>query len=86
MLLQDNKLLFLCTAIVSFGLTFWAISVDPVVNPDALLYLSAADELKQGNIGNAFELYKWPFYSFVIAHCELQIVLTNNTNRIPDTR
>ena len=67
MLLQDNKLLFLCTAIVSFGLTFWAISVDPVVNPDALLYLSAADELKQGNIGNAFELYKWPFYSFVIA-------------------
>ena len=67
MLLQNNKLLFFCTVIASFGLTFWSISVDPVINPDALLYLSAAEELKQGNISNAFALYKWPFYSFAIA-------------------
>ena len=67
MLLQNNKLLFLCTVIVSFGLTFWAVSVDPIINPDALLYLSAAEEFKQGNINNGLALYKWPFYSFAIA-------------------
>jgi len=48
-------------------LTMWAITVDPIVNPDAILYFSVADEFALGNFSNAFTLYKWPFYSGFIA-------------------
>ncbi len=65
--LRNNYLLLGITAMLSILLSFWAVFVDPIINPDALLYLSAAEEFSHGNFRNAFELYKWPFYSFTIS-------------------
>jgi len=65
--IRNNYLLIAITVLVSFALTFYAIIVDPIINPDALLYLSAADEFKQGNFSNGIALYKWPFYSILIS-------------------
>ena len=65
--IRQNYLIIIIVALVSFGLTAYSIVVDPIVNPDALIYLSAAEEFKQGNFKDGFALYKWPFYSFVIA-------------------
>ncbi len=69
-LVRNNPLLIAITVLISIALSFWAVYVDPIINPDALIYLSAADEFKHGNFANAFELYKWPFYSFLIAGIE----------------
>ncbi len=66
-LVRNNPLLISITVLISIALSIWATYVDPIINADALIYLSAADEFKQGNFANAFELYKWPFYSLVIA-------------------
>ena len=65
--LRNNYLLLGITAVLSILLSIWAVFVDPIINPDALLYLSAAEEFSQGSVHNAFELYKWPFYSFTIS-------------------
>ena len=68
--IRNNLLLIGATVIISFMLTFYAVSVDPIINPDAIIYLSAAEEISSGNFANAFELYKWPFYSIAIAAFE----------------
>ena len=63
----NNRRLFAFASLASILLTLWAIYVDPIVNPDALLYLSAAEEFSQGNIKNGLAIYKWPFYSILIS-------------------
>jgi len=53
--------------IASILLTIGAITLDPVINNDAVLYLTVADEIALGNFSDAFALYKWPFFSGLIA-------------------
>jgi len=65
--IKDTPLLVTLTALVSAVLTLWAITVDPVFNPDALIYLASADEFIKGNIANGLAIYKWPFYPMLIA-------------------
>jgi len=64
---KDNPLLVVLTALASMLLTLWAIRVDPIFNPDALIYLASAEEFLRGNINNGFAIYKWPFYPILIA-------------------
>ncbi len=54
-------------AIISLVLSAWSVFLDDVVNNDGVLYLRAADLLVHGEWDAAFNLYKWPFYSLLIA-------------------
>lgn len=65
--ISNNRLLFLFTALASLALTLWAITIGPIINPDAILYLSAATEFSSGSFENGVALYKWPFYSVLIS-------------------
>jgi len=59
--------LCLAALIVSLLLSLAAIYMDPVVNNDGILYIEAADHFRSGDWAAGFSLYKWPFYSLVIA-------------------
>ena len=65
--INKNILLVAITALLSVILSIWSIQLDPIVNMDAALYLSAAQEFINGDIKDAFALYKWPFYSALVA-------------------
>ena len=65
--INKNLILIAITAFFSALLSIWSVYVDPIINMDATLYLSAAQEFTNGKIENAFALYKWPFYSALIA-------------------
>jgi len=65
--INKNTILIVITAFFSTLLAVWSIYVDPIINMDATLYLSAAEEFSDGEIHNALRLYKWPFYSALIA-------------------
>ena len=54
-------------AIISLVLSAWSVFLDDVVNNDGVLYLRAADLLVHGEWDAAFNFYKWPFYSLLIA-------------------
>ena len=43
-----------------------SVFLDPVVNNDGILYLSAAEHFREGNWETGGALFKWPFYSFAI--------------------
>jgi len=63
----NNKCLVVIAVIASVLLTIGAITLDPIINNDAVLYLTVAEELSLGNFSDAFTLYKWPFFSGLIA-------------------
>ncbi len=52
---------------ISLLLSVWCIYIDPVINNDGFLYILIADTVQEGNYSNAFNIYRWPFYSFMIA-------------------
>ncbi|MDH3671880.1 MAG: hypothetical protein OES46_12055 [Gammaproteobacteria bacterium] len=54
-------------AIISLFLSVWSVYLDDVVNTDGVLYLRTAELLAHGQWQDAFALYKWPFYAFLIA-------------------
>ncbi|MFP3982232.1 MAG: hypothetical protein ACLFV2_00880 [Desulfurivibrionaceae bacterium] len=66
MTLTDNHLKILAS-LISFALCYWIIFLDPVINLDGILYMQVADQFLQGNWSRGFDLYRWPFYSLVIA-------------------
>ncbi len=53
--------------IISFFLSAWSVFLDDVLNNDGILYVRVADLLVHGEWDIAFNLYKWPFYSLLIA-------------------
>ncbi|MGH1539211.1 MAG: hypothetical protein ACRBHB_02205 [Arenicella sp.] len=75
--IRKNRLIIILTAIASYLLSAWAVHVDPVVNMDAILYLSAAEEFSQGSAANAMVIYRWPFYPALISG--LQILTGSST-------
>jgi hypothetical protein len=58
---------FLLTALASVLLSAWCSYALPIPNPDAVLYLRAADQFSVGQWSEGFDTYKWPFYSLLIA-------------------
>lgn len=51
----------------SLLLSAWCIYIDDVINNDGILYLRVAELITQGEWSAAVSLYKWPFYSCLIA-------------------
>jgi len=62
--LRDVRVL---AAIISLFLSAWSVFLDDVLNNDGILYVRVADLLVHGEWDIAFNLYKWPFYSLLIA-------------------
>lgn len=54
-------------ALASLVLSAWCVFIGNVVNSDGVLYLRAAELMTRGEWHAALQLYKWPFYSVLIA-------------------
>jgi hypothetical protein len=54
-------------ALVSLLLSAWSIYTDDVINNDGILYVRVAELITHGEWNAAVSLYKWPFYSALIA-------------------
>lgn len=57
----------LFTAAASLLLSTWSGYAQYIPNPDAVLYLSAAEDFLNGNWAGGLAVYRWPFYSLSIA-------------------
>lgn len=53
--------------LASLVLSFIAVMTDDVINSDGILYVEVATKVLQGDWAAANALYKWPFYSYLIA-------------------
>lgn len=67
----EHPQLCLAAAAASILLTLWALNVDPVVNVDGVLYIEAAERFATGQWQAGLSVYKWPFYSMLIAATSL---------------
>lgn len=54
-------------ALIASAVVAFAAWMQPVPNPDALYYLTAAEHFAQGQWHEGFAVYRWPFYSLQIA-------------------
>ena len=57
----------LFAVIISILFSYLAIILDPIVNPDGILYLVTAEKYLINGIAGASKVYEWPFYSIAIA-------------------
>lgn len=57
---------YLCAALASLALSAWSTWTSAIPNPDAALYLRAADHFAAGRFYDAVAVYKWPAYSFIV--------------------
>lgn len=58
---------YIVSAVASVILSIWAAYTTPIPNPDAVLYLRAAEYFSAGQWGDAVDTYRWPIYSLLIA-------------------
>lgn len=63
---RGNGPLYLLVAAASLVLSAWCAYATRVPNPDALLYLHAAQLMADGDWWAGVALYKWPFYSAIV--------------------
>lgn len=73
---RDHPRLMLFCALASLALTAWGAWADNVINFDGVQYLRAAQYLADGAYRDALLVFKWPFYSALIA-------LTSTLTRLP---
>ena len=66
-LYRDRPIFVLCIICINIVLSLWCINADPIVNNDAVTYLSVAQKFVDGVWNQAFTHYNWPFYSIFIA-------------------
>lgn len=66
-LISENRWLVMIAVIVSFVLSAWCIYADPIVNNDGIRYFMAASKFAMGEWSAGFAIYKWPFFSLMIA-------------------
>ncbi len=52
---------------ISLLLSWWCVSIDPVINNDGFLYVLLADLVQDGDYFSVLNIFRWPFYSFLIA-------------------
>lgn len=62
---------YLFATLASLALSVWSIWLGTVPNPDAALYLRAADYFAAGRFDDGLAVYKWPTYSIVIGLTQL---------------
>ncbi len=65
--LREHAGLLAVAAAASLVLSALSVYLDDVINNDGVEYLRAAREFLDGNWSSAFRVYKWPFYSALIA-------------------
>ena len=58
--------LSLAIFVINIALTTWTVAVKPVLNYDAILYITAAKAISDGNWGLASDLYSGTLYPFLI--------------------
>ena len=66
-LYKERPLIILCIIFANIILSIWCISADPIINNDAVTYLTIAQKLVNGHWDETFTHYSWPFYSIFIA-------------------
>ncbi len=59
--------LAVCTVIASVAFSVWCIYADPIINNDGIRYVRAASAFAAGDFSTGAAIYKWPFYSLIIA-------------------
>jgi len=52
---------------MSIILSVWAIYNDPTINNDGLIYLKSAEYYIDGQWGKGFELWRWPFFPWLLS-------------------
>jgi len=52
--------------LISLVLSIWSIGIDSVINNDGVIYVLAAELLSSGDWESALEIYRWPFYPWLI--------------------
>jgi len=62
-----DRRIYVAAAMLSLLLSLWSVWAQFVPNPDALLYLRAAEQFTSGHWSDAIVTFRWPFYSLVIA-------------------
>src|SRR5215211_6213444 len=60
----STRSLFGLVVVLSLLLSFWAAWAQFIPNPDAMLYLRAAELFSAGRWHEAVGIFRWPLYSF----------------------
>ena len=58
---------FAVAALLSILLSLWGAFATWIPNPDSILYLRSAEHFADGDWAQALTVYRWPFYSMLIA-------------------
>lgn len=58
---------YILSALASIALSIWGAHATSVPNPDAVLYLRAAEHFSVAQWADGFSIYRWPIYSLLIA-------------------
>ena len=58
---------FWCVVVGVIAVAFWSHFIDPVINPDGVKYVLAAESMLAGDFLTGLRAYKWPGYSLSIA-------------------
>lgn len=72
------KLISFCIT-ASIGLSVWAIYSDPIINNDGVIYIRTAEilsHLSSAGLKEAYQDFKWPFYSMLIQGVSVLTALT----------
>ena len=64
---SEDRRPYLLVFLLSVLLSLWSAYAQFIPNPDAMLYLRAAEYFSAGRWAEAVEVYRWPFYSLIIA-------------------
>ncbi len=62
-----DRRIYVAAAVLSLLLSAWAAWAQFVPNPDAMLYLRAAEQFADGQWTAGIGTFRWPFYSLLIA-------------------
>ncbi len=66
-LASEHRLIVFMTAVASLVFSAWCIYADPIVNNDGIRYFRAASAFLNGDFSAGVAIYKWPFFSLIIA-------------------
>jgi hypothetical protein len=63
----NERWIYVGAALLSLALSAWSGYAQQIPNPDALYYLRAAEFFRDGQWQQGFAVYRWPFFSLMIA-------------------
>jgi len=65
--ISEHRSIAVAAVLVSLVFSAWCIYADPIVNNDGIRYFRAASAFASGEFGTGAAIYKWPFFSLMIA-------------------